>query len=1071
MSGPSGRFVYGLNRFRQAAEDRLLLQHADAILRNSTSNLILPKRGELLESWARLRTRAGDLATAERLATDAALSGRPDALLELVDTADHPALTRAAFALLHQTEGPDRVVQEILLRFHSASQERRQALVRILDEVIGADGLRTMVEMLRPLRDRAGIRLCLKQVGPEEAETAEAEQASWEAGREQRIDQGIEAAKAGDRDPLDGLLTDDSHPLRGVILGEIARRCVSAGVHEPILELVVPSHGSASRRSWEGWPPHPELLEALSVSGDPQCLSAVVRAASSAEAWDISARFLELAAGAGATWPDLAVDVDTQALSGRTEPVMRLLEHFDGFGAKRLELRLRLRDGDLEGAELLAFPEDVAWTFELSGLQGILIRYLRRRGDTTTAERLARRATEQGRDPQTSFDLAELLTERGLRAEAVAVLSAHPSNQAALEEVIGCLLTGQDGADAAERMRYSKAPRWNGPLLSLLSWSAEAAGDSERARALRPHGGELDHDELLSGLKLLGLHSDPWDRDEDRDAHTHAERAARELLHHLRHGTPLTLARHLAKQPGSVPDLTHGETRAVDQPAGEHRQTVRFRVSDRYEGRQRLGVLLAWTSHLYRIRGDRASAEELEELSLRISGSGAVPVLVRVHLGAGNHDRIRALLGHLGAEVSRSADVFDRSRPPAGEEGSLQYSHQFSYSMDTQRHAQRVLVHLVKADALHLANGFAESLSSSLSADLWVMSEELSPVDPLLKAARPDLALAAGRWLREHRCYVDLSSEAKELELEEDWDGAALLHELSDTRVTGPERFTAARAVADGGSLDVSAPVAVLDSHVRLAEERGDHGEAERTAWAVTAAGHGTVLEGLARRRMERGENVGHWRAVLERGLTPDGEPAPGWCQTTQARGHLRPMVVDRPFKNNSTVQRANGRHKVVRVRAPHTVPVSSWFLAVPLLSFGPGIYILAVSLPVALVLLPWLTAGARRRWPLRPRRLPGLLWTAALWGPAMVGVLSAAVAERRSRARTLVIVLIAPLSLPAALGYFAISSWLSITGFWLFDFVGVVMGLTVVYAPLALVYQRRLRQHRQYLAGLRSPY
>lgn len=499
LSGPSGKSVSDLDQFRRAAEDRLLLRHADAILRNDTTDLIFPQRREVLERRARLRTRAGDLATAERLATDAALSGRPDPLLELVDTADQPELTRAAFALLQQTEGSDRVVREIFLRFHAASEERRRALVRTLDENTGADGPRAMVELLRPLGDRAGIRLCLEQLGqkelnPEEIATVEAEQTSWETDRHLRIDQAIEDAKAGNQNPLDELLTDDSHPLHTALRGEVARRCVSAGAHEPILERVIPFRGAASPDFWEEWSHHPELLEALSASGDPECLSAVAQAARSAEAWDTSARFLELAARTGATWPNLAGIMKAQVRSGRIEVVTRILEGFDDFGATRLAFRLRLRRGDLEGAERLVFPEGVTWEYEHQVLQSLLIRHLRRRGDTTAAERLARRSIEQENNARASFDLAGLLTERGLRAEAVAVLSAHPRDQAALEEIVGCLLSEPEGAEAAERMRDSKTPGWNGPLLSLLAWLAEAAGDGDRARVLRPHEGELVND-------------------------------------------------------------------------------------------------------------------------------------------------------------------------------------------------------------------------------------------------------------------------------------------------------------------------------------------------------------------------------------------------------------------------------------------------------------------------------------------------------------------------------------------------------------------------------------------------
>ncbi|MEU3309630.1 hypothetical protein [Nocardiopsis sp. NPDC006832] len=1070
LSGPAGNEVYTLPELARAAEDRLLLRHVDAIVLRDTPPFIYPGRGEQFERRARLRTRAGDHATAERLATDAALSGRPNALLELLDTADRPELTRAAFALLRRTESTDRVVEEIALRLHTASEERKRALARILEENTGPDGLRAMVELLRPLRDRTGIRLCLERIGPEEAQAAEAEQSAWEAEWDQRIDQAIENAKSGHSDPLDDLLVEDSHPLHPLIRVEIARRCVSAGVHEPILERTAPFHGPASPKTFQGWPVHPELLEALAECGDPQCLNTVAQIAKSVEAWDTCARFLELAVRAGATWRDLAVNMNALALSGRTEVVSRLLEGFTDLGAKKLALRLHLRTGDLAAAERLAFPEiyDHLGRFGMGQVQAVLIRHLRRRGDTSAAAHLARRSAGHTDDPDSFSALSELLTEQGRPAEAIEVLASGSLHGAALEEVVHGLSTEPVASEAAERMRYPWAPWRNGPLLTLLAWSAEAAGDDERARTLRPRGGELVDGDLLHYLSGVVL---PTTVREGREAKAH-RRESRALVRHLRHGTPLTLARHLAEGVDTVPGFTRRERWAADRPT-HPALSIGSQVSRRYEGRLLMGVLLVSASQMYRIKGDAASADELEEASLRVGGSGAVPLLVRGHLASGEHARVRALLEFLGEEVADAKAAHERSRPVSNEKESLRHAQWRSYHLDSEHHAQRALVHLVRAGALHLADDIIECLApaSEYSDGVRVrfMSQNKSPVDPLLEAARPDLALVAVGWLREHRCHLDLSHVTRDLELEGDWDNAALFQALPGGDITDSEHLAHARALSEGGAApDVSAQVALLDSHVRLAEERGDDREAERAAGRAALAGHGTVMEGLARRRIERGENVGRWRTVLERGLTPAGDPDPDWCEATKARGNLRPMVVDRRPMDYTTLWKPDGRAKVVGVPTPYTFRVRHFLLPLVLTTFAPSeaeaaiLTTTAVSLSATLVLLPWLTADARRRWPLRAWGLTFLILQAVFWGPALVGVSSAAVAERCSPARALVSMVLAPLSLMAVAGFALFSTWLGTLG-------GAVMSLGMVYAFLALVYRNRRRAHHRYLADLRS--
>lgn len=1071
LSGPAGRRIHALSDFAQAAEDRLLLRHADAILRNGTSQFIGETRSEILERRARLRTRAGDHATAERLATDAALSDRPGPLLELVDTADHPELTRSAFALLQLTQESDRVVEEVASRFPHASEAGKGTLAQVLDENTGPDGLRAVVELLRPLRDRAGIRLCLERIDPTMAESAEADQAAWEADLDQRIDRAVERAEDEDHEPLHELLTELSHPLYATLRGEIARRCVAVGAHEPILERSVYFRGPASPDPGDRWPPHPEFLEPLAECGDAEVLLVVARQAGWKELRDTRTRFLRLTIEASEAWSiTVQIALEDLLLSGERALAERLLDSFEDDRVTELALRLRLSHGDVEGAERLAFPDGVtdvfdnSYPYEYQRLQRILIRHLRRRGDGTTAERLARRSLEQGRRSSTSFDLTELLTERGRRAEAIEVLAADAYSAEELEEIFGCLLTEPVAAEAAELLRHPKTPSRVGALLTLLAWSAKAAGDDERAEALRPYNDEFDDDALMSYLDGFVLPSSLW---EQGDGRRYARREFRAMLRHLRHGTPLTLARHLASRVETTPGLVRRERWALDRPAEGRVRSVRSRASERYEGRQRIGVLLAWSSHLYRLRGDRDHAEELEESSLRVSGSGAVPILVRVHLETGDHDRIRSLLGHLGEEMVLAAEAFDRSKNSAGGRETLRHSLHRAYHLDTEEYAQRTLVHLARADALHLADGIIDSLASSSSGDSRYISDNVSPVDPLLESARPDLALAAARWLHGHRCHIDLSRAAERLEFEGDWDNAALLHSLSRDRLAVLERLAMARTAAGaGGAPGTSTPVTRLKTHVRLAEERGDHRAAERIALRAAAAGHGTVLEGVAHRRVSQREDVGRWRTVLRHGLTPDGEPNPGWCETTKESGKPRPMVVDRSGFDLAALVQADDTSRYTLLYAPYASSMLHILLPLLLSFFAPAeaeplvLTTGAVSLVVTLILLPWLTADARRRWPLRARRLPFLLISAVAWSPAMIGVHAAAVTDRPSPARALVTVVTAPLSLTAALGFALFSTWVGTLG-------GAIMSLAMVYAFLALIHRIRKGRHHLYLIGL----
>ena len=1075
LSRPEGKSVVKLAPFVQAAEDRLLLRHADAILRNDTpTRFISRERGEVLERRARLRTRAGDLATAERLATDAALSGRPDALLELVDATDRPEYTLAAFVLLQQTEGIEWVVEEITLRFPTASEEGKCALVGALHQGAGADGLLALVELLRPLRDRAGIRLCMEHIDPDEAETAEAEQSVWEADRDRRIGQAIEHAKAFYLDPLNELLSEESHPLHLMLRGEIARRCVSAGLIEPILQPMAPFRGPSSPHTYEGWPTHPEFIEALAESGDPEVLREITKAALSAKDLDSGARFLELAVQAGTRVWDLLSSLESLAVSGRTEVVERLLNDLDDSLTRELALRLRLRRGDLAGAERLAFPEggtgasDREDRLHLTEVQRILIRYLRRRGDTATAEHLARRSVEHNENPQVVRILAEILTEQGYRAEAIDVLAADDLDEVALEEIVGCLLTEPAAVEAAERMRRPGAPWWNGPLLCFLAWAAKAAGDDERARVLWPRNGEFIDEALL---RYLHRFTPPASWEEGREGEDSQRETTGELARHLRDGTPITLARHLAARVGGVPGFTHGVGTASDRPAG-HPRTFMFGTEEHHHGH--LGILLAWTSHLYRNQGEPAAANELEELSLRVSGSGAVPSLVRGYLNSGEHARVPALLGFLGAEVADSRGAFERSEFTWGRPRTLLRSRLRSYHWRAQGHAQRVLVHVVRAGAMHLAedvvDSFAETPASEFPQDIRFMSDAISPVDPLLEAARPDLALLSVRWLREHQCYGSWSEQAEELELEGDWANAARFHELSLGHGTGPERVAALRAAAGlEGPPDASAPAALLEHYVHLEEEKGDHREAERIARAGATTGRGSILRGLAHRRIERGDDPEYWRTMLTRGLTPDGDLESDWCETTEARGDLRPMVVHSCFSSLVPRRDAPVGFETGLVFGPYAFNLVHCFVPLFFLMSAPirfETFVLTtggVSLSLALALLPWLTAKARRRWPLSLRAFPGLLLGTAFWGPAAAGVLSAALAERRSRARDLVTVVTAPLSLFTASAF-------SVFSFWLDPLGAAVMSLSTVYTFLALAYRSHRKNHRRYLAGLRVP-
>lgn len=1066
LSGSAGKHVARLPPFAQAAEDRLLLQHADAILRRDTFKLIVAGRAEVIERRARLRTRTGDHATAERLATDAALSGRPEALLELVDAVGRPELTCAAFSLLRRTEGTDRCVDEAVLRIHGSTPENRDTLVRAVEESTGTDGLRAMIALLRPLRDRAGIRLCEERIGPRDGETSEAEQTRWESDWDRRVDQAVADARAGDEGPLLALLTDDAHPLHSVIRAEIARRCVSAGVHRPVLEFLVPRRGPSSPRTFDGWPQHPELLEVLADVTDPECLSTVASTAVSAEAWETGGRFLELAVGAHAGRSDVAVSMRELALSGRTHEVARLLEGIDDRWARELSLRLHLRHGDHAGAERLAFPDPVPDddVYDTESLQRLLIRCLRMRGEVTAAEDMARRSVELGRYALAVPALAELLTARGHRAEAVALLAAEQFRED-LDEIVGCLLTEPEAAKAAERMRRPEASGWNGPLLSLLAWAARAAGDHGRARELWPREGALVDEDLLRYLDRLvvdTLHT------EGRGGRA-SRRETRALVRHLRHGSPLTLARDLASRIDTVPGLTRAERWTADRPQRKA-LTARIRPRSRYEGHRHLGVLLAWISHLYRNNGDRAGADELEGLALRVGGSAAVPALVRGHLAGEDHARVRTLLVFLGREITDTDDACGRSEPAPGEEESLRHAQQRAYDLDSRRDAGRALLHLAHAGALHLADDAIEHLAptSKRFGDTRFLGAQISPVELLTDSARPDLALAVAHWLRDHRCHVDLSSLARDLELEGDWDNAALFGDLSRGLSRDPGRLARAREEAGADPTpDDSVPTAALGDRVRRAEERGDHTRAERLARIATAAGHGSVLEDLARRRVSRGDDRS-WHTVLRRGLTPDGEPAPAWCEATRARGDLRPMIVDRPPMDFVTSDRSDGRIKVSRVHAPYVSPQNYLLLPFVLLLFTPAqsgaavLGAIALSFAVALGLLPWLTGDARRRWPLRPPRLASLAARAALWGPALVGLHALAVAERRSPARAVVTVLTAPLSLVTASGFAVFSPWLGPLG-------GAALSLCLVYAFLAWAYRSRRRGHLRYLAALRS--
>ena len=1062
-AGFSGATVVDLPEFAQAAEDRLLLRHVDSLLHDGTTRFLIDGPGEVLTWRARLRTRAGDYATAERLATDAARAGRPDALLELVDTADRPELTRAAFALLHRTTGTDRLIEEATSRFHSASEEGKRLLARVLDENTGPEGLWAVIELLRPIRDRTGIRLCLERIDPEWAKAADAEQAAWETALDRRIERAVEQAVAGDFAPLRTLLSKYSHPLHTTLRGEIARRCVAAGVHQSILKRTVPFLSPAS----------PEFLEALAESGDPEELLLIAEQSERNGHSDTHPHFLRLAIEATPNWSVTTHRAFTSLLRlGERGLVERLLGSFDDVDAAKLTLRLCLSRGDVEEAERMVFLDGATNTFGFGTsyvyqrLQRVLIRHLRRRGDTTAAERLARRSV--GREqysPLASLDLAELLTERGRRAEAIACLTTNLSEPVALEEIAGCLLTEPVAAEAAARMRRPEAAKWNGPLLSLLAWAAKAAGDDERAKDLHPRQDALVDDDLVDYLSKFVLPNPGLSWNESK----YVRREFRAMIRHLRHGTPLTLARHLAARVETLPGLARRERWAADNPTEAHPGPTIWRARERYEGRQHLGVLLAWTSHLYRFRGDRASAEELEDLSLRISGSGAVPVLVRIHLDIGDHDRIRALLGCLGEEITLASDASRRSQPSVGDEETLRDSLNRNYHLDTATHAQRTLVHLTRAEALHLADDIIGSLTSEIPTGIRHILDQTSPVGPLLTSARIDLALVASRWLRGHRCLVDLSSYAEEWEFEGDWDNAALLYALSMDRDAELERLATVRAAAGaGGAPNAWASVERWNVHVRLAEEQGDHLDAERIALRATAAGRGVVLEDLARRRISRGEDVHHWRTVLQRGLTPDGNPDPDWCETTDARGDLRPTIMKRTGVDHVPPEQTDDSSGHIPAYAPYTGSVFHLFLPMALFLFAPAgaealvLTTTVVSFSVTLLLLPWLTADSQRRWPLRAGRLPLLLASAAIWGPAMIGVNAATVVEQSSPARILVTVVTAPLSPTSALGFALFSSWLGTLG-------GAVMSLALVYAFLALNYQIRWRRHRLYLATLRS--